>query len=275
MYRCAPLICSLFLAASCTAGLAQETLLRPGENLGPLRYNLGISAAYGGDLAGTTLEAAYSFVYRTFTASDRGELPALIVYEQCTATATTAEGRSHLPWGLEGEDVLAVLGPDSLLREVPVPLPGPGASSGADALAAYAATLWAIPYPAEAVAPGESFLIDVRDEPSLAGPVLVHRRVVGELVSVEPLAGRQVAVLSAQIEQTLAPDHPALTGEALIEVRVAVDALTGVVLGVDLVETSETATRENPDTPVVVMDPLRCRIRLEGGPELDELLALP
>jgi hypothetical protein len=142
-------------------------------------------------------------------------------------------------------------------------------------LAAYAATLWAIPYPAEAVAPGESFLIDVRDEPSLAGPVLVHRRVVGELVSVEPLAGRQVAVLSAQIEQTLAPDHPALTGEALIEVRVAVDALTGVVLGVDLVETSETATRENPDTPVVVMDPLRCRIRLEGGPELDELLALP
>ncbi len=253
----------------------QDIALRPGENLAPVRYIVEIDAEYGGALAGNRLSARYGVLCRSFTASDRGLLPVLLVFEGCEAEAGQAGEASPLEWSMEGQDALVILGPDNVVREVAVALPMPGAGPAADALAAYAGALWSIPYPLEPLAPGDSFVVDVTDEPSLVGPVLVHRRVVGELVSVAGVEGRQVAVLAGHVEQSMAPDHPTLTGRALAEVQVAIDLATGQVLGVDLVESSETGSRLDPLSSPVVMEPLRCRIRLEGGPDLDALLALP
>jgi hypothetical protein len=254
---------------------AQELILRPGADLGAARYSVEIEAEYGGDLTGTRLTASYGVIHRSFTASQDGVVPALLVFDGGTASVQTADGASPLNWNLTGEAVLVLLGPDNVAREAPVPLPALGAAPAADALAAYASLLWAIPYPAEALSPGESFIADVTDEPSLAGPVLVCRRVVGELASVESVEGRQVAILAAQVEQSMAPDHPTLTGQAVLEVRAAVDVATGRMLGATLLEFSETANRPDLTPAAVAMEPLRCTVRLDGGPDVGALLGLP
>lgn len=254
---------------------AQELILRPGADLAAARYSVEIEAEYGGDLAGTRLTASYGVIHRSFTASQVGAVPVLLVFDSGTASIQAADGASSLNWNLAGEAVLVLLGPDNVAREAPVPLPALGAAPAADPLAAYASLLWAIPYPAEALSLGESFIVDVTSEPSLAGQVLVHRRVVGELASVEALEGRRVAVLTAQVEQSMAPDHPTLTGQAVLEIHAAVDVATGQMLGATLLEFSETANRSDLNPAAVAMEPLRCTVRLDGGPDVDALLGLP
>lgn len=274
MDRFAPLA-ALIIAIGGAPGAAQELLLRPRADSPPARYTVEIDADYGGHLAGYGLVASYGVTHRSLSPSVEGIVPVVLVFDQCAAATHGPEGEAPLTWSLEGRGVVVLLGPDNVAREVLVPLPASGPAPAADALAAYAALLWSIPYPAEALTPGASFMVDVITEPSLAGPVLVHRRIVGGLASVDLLEGRQVAVLEAQAEQSMAPDHPTLAGSATMEIRVAVDVATGQVLGASLLETSEIGSLRDPGAPPVVMEPLRCTVRLEGGPNVDTLIALP
>ena len=236
---------------------AQELILRPGADLAAARYSVEIEAEYGGDLAGTRLTASYGVIHRSFTASQVGAVPVLLVFDSGTASIQAADGASSLNWNLAGEAVLRCSGRQRRAGGARA-LPALGAAPAADALAARV-SLWAS-YPAEALSPGESFIADVTDEP-LAGPVLVCRRVVGELASAESVEAA-AAILAAQVEQSMAPDHPP-HGAGGAGGRVAVDVRRA---GCSARRSSSSARpRTDRISPPWWRWSLRCTVRLDGA----------
>lgn len=265
--RCARLLASCALL--CSRGAAAradgiELALRGGSGSCDYRVTL------EGDLlsAGLTLrlEAGFEASWRALSAEDDGSIPVVLTLGE-GGGSYVSEGRvTELAWSYDGARCLLRYGPDSIVRETVIPLDPAAQAPSMDALAAYLAMAWWVPRPAHEVAEGDSWLRDVEAEPGLTGPALVDRRVLARVERVAEVDGRQVVFLEAEIETRLRDDHPTLSGSAVVEARVALDAETGELLAAKLVETGEAVPRDG--SPPLRTEGLVARIALADGPEI-------
>ncbi len=242
--------------------------LRLGEQTGPLRYTVSIEGPLlqGGETV--RLRARFAADYRAFAADREGLVPVLVVLGEGEGSYQIGEREAPLVWTYRDRPALLLLSRDSVIHEAPIPLPPAGPAPSMDPLAAYLAAAWWVPLPEGTLHEGDSFMRDIEGELGLTGEALTDRRVVAQVERIGREGGRRVAVLAAEVEETLRDDHPQFRGRALLSIHVAFDADTGVLLAARIIENGETAPRDGNGPPVRTQN-LDTRVQLDGGPEFE------
>jgi len=266
MRNAVPCVLALLVAAA----FADTYLLRLGNGLDPIRYEVQIEAKQHVGPDEQTIKASYEFTHQALKIADDGRIPTLVTFGPGEGTLEHQAGTVTLSWSYEGAQALLMYRPNSRLTQALTALKDPAQGASMDPLAGYALAAWSIPLLEGSVEPGASVMNDLADEPSVTGTVLMHRRVITTFDEVRDVAGARAAFLSAVSEQKLADDHPTLSGSSVVEIKSALDIDTGWVLAADAVESGEVTVKTGPAAgTVVTTDELKCRIRIVDGPEVE------
>jgi hypothetical protein len=266
-------LCICLLAAASVSRAADTVNLRFGGSREAVRYAVHTDAVQRTSAGVFRLSADYEAWWQPLKPVPSGQTPVLVTLGPGKGTVTGDAGATRLSWNYTGRSLVPLWSLESLIVDMLLELPEPAGGGSMDALAAYFLAGWSIVLPGRPVAPGETWVVDVADEPSPTGKVLTTRRVVGTLERVGEVAGRRVAYVSGEMDQRTVPDHPTLRGSASVRVDSAFELDGGRLLASRIVETSDVTVAAGASQGTSVRtDPLECTIRIPDGPAVDPVI---